>query len=589
MPNDGSSEKPSAQLQTAVGLRQLGKLEQAQIICEQLVRTGQFEAEALHQLGIIAYQRKQFSRAVELIDKAIAINPTDEAFYSNRGLALHEIKKFDLAIADFDRAIAHKADYVLAYYNRGNSLQALKKFDVALADYDKAISLKPDYAEAYSNRGVLLLELRNSDLAIADFDKAIAIDPKNAVFHNNRGLALKALKKLDAALADYDKAISLKADYAEAYSNRGVLLRELQRFDAAIADCDKAISLRADYAEAYINRGNALKELKKLGAALADYDKAISLKSDFAPAYWNKALTLLLGGDLQNGFELHEWRWKALNIGRRDFVQPLWLGEAPLQGKTILLHSEQGLGDTLQFSRYASLVAKSGAQVLLEVQKPLVGILKGLEGISRVLAQGEPLPAFDYHCPLLSLPLALRTTLKTIPADIPHIKAGQEELEVWSNRLGRKRKPRIGLAWSGSPLHKKDRDRNIEIVSLLPYLPNGCEYFALQKDLREYDKAALNLSAIHYLGEELEDFKDTAALCELMDLVVSVDTSLAHLSGALGKLTWILLPYVPDWRWLLNGDDSPWYPTVKLYRQNSDMKWGSVLESMRQDLMMTKC
>ena len=369
MPNDGSSEKPSAQLQTAVGLRQLGKLEQAQIICEQLVRTGQFEAEALHQLGIIAYQRKQFSRAVELIDKAIAINPTDEAFYSNRGLALHEIKKFDLAIADFDRAIAHKADYVLAYYNRGNSLQALKKFDVALADYDKAISLK----------------------------------------------------------------------------------------------------------------------------------------SDFAPAYWNKALTLLLGGDLQNGFELHEWRWKALNIGRRDFVQPLWLGEAPLQGKTILLHSEQGLGDTLQFSRYASLVAKSGAQVLLEVQKPLVGILKGLEGISRVLAQGEPLPAFDYHCPLLSLPLALRTTLKTIPADIPYIKAGQRELEVWSNRLGRKTKPRIGLAWSGSPTHKKDHNRNIEVASLLPHLPNGCEYFALQKDVREHDKAALSQSVVRYFGEELKD------------------------------------------------------------------------------------
>jgi hypothetical protein len=278
-----------------------------------------------------------------------------------------------------------------------------------------------------------------------------------------------------------------------------------------------------------------------------------------------------------------------LNKVRRDFVQPLWLGEAPLQGKTILLHSEQGLGDTIQFSRYASLVAKSGTQVLLEVQKPLVGILKGLEGVSQAFAQGEPLPAFDYHCPLLSLPLALRTTLKTIPADIPYIKAGQRELEVWSNRLGRKTKPRIGLAWSGSPTHKKDHNRNIEVASLLPHLPNGCEYFALQKDVREHDKAALSQSVVRYFGEELKDFRDTAALCELVDLVVSVDTSIAHLGGALGKPTWILLPYPPDWRWLLNRSDSPWYPTVKLYRQSSNMKWGSVLESMRHDLMLMKC
>ena len=403
MPDHGWSENPSAQLQRALGLHELGNLEQAQAIYEQLLRAGQYQAEALHQLGVIAYQREQFGRAFELINKAIAVNPRNAAFYNNRGLALHAIKELDLAIADFDKAIALKSDYAHAYNNRGNSL--------------------------------------------------------------------KELKKLDAALADYDKAISLKADYTDAHNNRGVLLHELQKLDLAIAD----------------------------------FDKAIALKGDFALAYWNRALTLLLGGDLQNGFESHEWRWKALNMVRRDFVQPLWLGEAPLQGKTILLHSEQGLGDTIQFSRYASLVAKSGTQVLLEVQKPLVGILKGLEGVSQAFAQGGPLPAFDYHCPLLSLPLALRTTLKTIPADIPYIKAGQRELEVWSNRLGRKTKPRIGLAWSGSPTYKKDHNRNIEVASLLPHLPNGCEYFALQKDVREHDKAALSQSVVRYFGEELKD------------------------------------------------------------------------------------
>ena len=333
----------------------------------------------------------------------------------------------------------------------------------------------------------------------------------------------------------------------------------------------------------------ALKELKLLDEALASYDKAISIKPDYAEAYCNKSLVFLLDGQFAQGWQEYEWRWKNKNVNKiaeiRNFPQPLWLGTESLKDKTILLYAEQGLGDTIQFCRYARLVAELGAKVILEVQRPLVKLLKNLEGVSQIVAKGDTLPAFDYQCQLLSLPLAFKTELRNIPSVSEHITSDNEKNSKWQTELGEKAMPRVGLVWSGSTIHINDHNRSLTLSQLLPYLPSNVEYVCLQKELRDIDKELLAQHIeIQYYGDALEDFTDTAALCDLMDVVISVDTSVAHLAGTLGKQTWVLLPYSPDWRWLLDRDDNPWYPSAKLYRQEKIDNWNSVLEKLKIDL-----
>ncbi|PIT71198.1 hypothetical protein B9Z41_17075, partial [Limnohabitans sp. JirII-31] len=286
------------------------------------------------------------------------------------------------------------------------------------------------------------------------------------------------------------------------------------------------------------------------------YDKAISLKPDYAGAHWNKSLELLALGQFKEGWKSYEWRWKHEDLGSKlpNFSQPQWLGVESLQGQTILLHSEQGLGDTIQFCRYAKLVKAQGARVVMEIPAALVPLLQGLEGVDELVQSRQALPAFDYHCPLLSLPLAFKTELSTIPSPEPYLRSDKAKVNQWRIKLGPKSKPRVGLVWSGSTQHKKDHNRSLRLDELIHYLPNSFDYVCLQKEIRAVDQETLKQSRIQYFGDELKDFADTAALCELMDVVISVDTSVAHLSGALGRPTWVLLPYVPDWRWLLDRE-----------------------------------
>ena len=294
---------------------------------------------------------------------------------------------------------------------------------------------------------------------------------------------------------------------------------------------------------------------------------------------------MLLAGDFSTGWREHEWRLKSHPELQRAFVQPLWLGDTPLAGKTILLHAEQGLGDTLQFCRYAPLVAAQGARVVLEVQTPLVELLRDLAGIASVVARGEPLPAFDLHCPLLSLPLAFGTTLDTIPAHIPYLHAPSERMAAWQARLGATTRPRIGLVWSGNAGHKRDRARSIPLYALMPLFDLDAAFVSLQKEVRAADAAVLQQTAkIIDVSPALETFADTAALIAQLDLVIAVDTSVAHLTGALGKPLWLLLPAAPDWRWLTARDDSPWYPTARLFRQTDTRVWGPVVARMRAAL-----
>jgi hypothetical protein len=295
-------------------------------------------------------------------------------------------------------------------------------------------------------------------------------------------------------------------------------------------------------------------------------------------------------GDFDRGWKEYEWRWKSVQLAnsQRNFAQPLWLGKESLTGKTILLHSEQGLGDTLQFCRYIKLVSELGARVILEVYKPLSALLTRLDGVAQLVETGGPLPAVEFHCPLLSLPLAFKTGLNTIPARVSYIASNPGKVTEWRARLGKRTKPRIGLVWSGRTEHINDRNRSIPLSDLLKSLPNAYQYISLQKEIGQKDKETLGSRAdILHFGEQLADFTDTAALCELMDVVISVDTSVAHLAGAMGKAVWILLPFCPDWRWLLDRADSPWYPTATLFRQDVMGDWGGVLRKVQAELLQS--
>ncbi len=357
----------------------------------------------------------------------------------------------------------------------------------------------------------------------------------------------------------------------------------------ALSSYDQAIALDPSDAPTHYNRALLMQDYFRWDEVLDSYDRAISIDPGFADAQYNRSLALLFCGDFGRGLRSYEWRWKnaqRLGMGEpRNFTQPLWLGEERIAGKRLLLHSEGGLGDTLQFCRYIPLAAALGAIVYLEVQAPLLGLLANLEGVAQLIAKGAALPPFDHHCPLMSLPLAFKTTVDTVPAAPSYLHGDEAKVARWRTLLRERSGPRIGLAWSGNPDNTVDRRRSILLADWVQHLPLEFRYFCLQKDVRDSDKAILDSHPlITSFDGRLADFGDTAALCECMDLVISVDTSLAHLSGALGRRTWILLPFIPDWRWLRDRDDSPWYPTAKLYRQKAAGNWSEVLDRIAMDL-----
>jgi tetratricopeptide (TPR) repeat protein len=465
----------------------------------------------------------------------------------------------------------------------------LHDYQDAAVLFGRAIALRPDDAQCFSNRGIALKELGRFDAAVMSFDRAIALDPCFAEAYYNRGIVLQRMARFDAAAASYRSAIACKPGYAQAHCNLGNALRLMDRLEAAIASYDQAIAADPCYAEAYFNRGNTLRDSAQLNAAIASFDQAIALRPDYAEAHWHKSLALLLNGDFASGWKLYEWRIQKPDTRRhhRAFAQPVWTGAEPLQGKTILLHAEQCLGDTIQFCRYATLVARRGARVILQVPKALAELLGSLDGVADVIS-GAALPQFDLHCPLLSLPLAFGTDAASIPCSGKYLASDAGMQRHWAGRLGPPSgvaRPRVGLAWSGSAMHGNDRNRSIALADLLAHLPDGIEYVSLQQDIREGDRAALDARPdIRHFGEQLWDFSDTAALCELMDLVVSVDTSVAHLAGALGVPTRLLLPHVPDWRWMLERQDSPWYASMALLRQEHTGDWSGVFDRLKAEL-----
>jgi tetratricopeptide (TPR) repeat protein len=550
--NDDKTALSSA-LNRAISAYQSGQLVEAEQLCQQIVAARQDVFDALHLLALVQTLLGKKETAVASFDRALKVRPYYAEALSNRGLTLHELKRFDEALASFDDALKTQPNHAEALFNRGLTLHELKRFEEALASFDGALKVRPNYIEALSSRGNVLREL----------------------------------KRYGEALASFDRALKVRPDYAAAFSNLGVTLHEMNRFELALADYDRALRLRPDYAAALTNRGITLLELKRFEEALASFDNALKARPDFAEAHCSRALCRMLIGDFDRGWKENEWRWETEHLRKEDrnFEPPLWLGSNEIAGKTILLHGEQGFGDVIQFCRYVPLVAERAERVILEVPNSLHELMETLTGSAQIVSRGEPLPQFDMHCPLLSLPLAFGTRLESIPRAIPYLHATPSAVRNWSARLGPRNRFSVGLVWTGRADHRNDHNRSLKLSTLLPLLDCDASFISLQREVRLDDTAALKgrTDLLHF-GGELDSFFDTAAIISNLDLVISVDTSVAHLAGALGKSVWILLPYVPDWRWLLDREDSPWYPTARLFRQNHTRAWDDVITRVHDAL-----
>jgi tetratricopeptide (TPR) repeat protein len=541
-------------LREAVTLQQQGRLREAEKIYTRVLKAAPDQFDALNLLGTIKAQRGQAGEAYRLISAALKVNPSAADAWVNLGIVLHALKRDQEALESFDKALALKPRDADVLYQRGNTLLALGRAQDALAAFDEALALLPSHPQARINRGLALAGLGRHEEAIADFEAASATPPVSPAAHYNRGLSLFNLGRYAEAVAAYDRALSLAPNHVKALNNRGFALQALNRHDEA----------------------------------LASYSRALELQKDFADAHFNQAVALLTIGDFRRGFEKYEWRWRRTGMPakRSRYGRALWLGEYPLQGRTILLHAEQGLGDTIQFARYVALVAKMGAKVVLEVQPELKALMERIEGVAAVVARGEPLPPFDVHCPLGSLPLAFKTEPATIPSAGSYLAANDAHIGKWRPRLEALGRPRVAIAWSGNPEHMNDRNRSIPLSRLAPlWSAEPARFFAVQREMRSGDAELLAQEPrVTQIGTELDDFADTAAVFALVDLVITVDTSVAHLAGAMGRPVWILVPFSPDWRWTLSGESSRWYPSARLFRQPSLGDWDPVIARVQGEL-----
>jgi tetratricopeptide (TPR) repeat protein len=435
--------------------------------------------------------------------------------------------------------------------------------------------------------GVIKLQRGDAAAALPLIEAALKLEPGAPDVLAVRGNALAMLGRLDEALAQYDALLAAHPARPELHFNRGLALASLRRHAEAITAYERALAQRPGYRAAHLNRAAALQALNRHAEAIAGFEAMLAIAPADADATHNAALSRLTLGDYAQGFKQYEARFARSGMPgqRRDLGKPLWGGEFLMQGKTILLHAEQGLGDTIQFARYAPLLARLGARVVLEAPAELVSLLGRLDGVAEVVGRGAALPAFDLHCPMGSLPLALKTEVASIPG-APYLAASEARIAQWQPRLAALAKPRVAFVFAGGAGHANDRNRSLALTQLAPLLAlEGVSFISLQREPSATDAAALtSMQRVTALGAELRDFDDTAAVLAQCDLVISVDTSLVHLAGALGRPVWVLLPFWPDWRWLLDRPDSPWYPSARLYRQNAPGDWAGVVARVREDL-----
>ncbi len=566
-----------------------GRLDEAARLYQEVLAVNSYHADSRHMLGMIAHQLGHADLAVDMITGAIAIDAGVAEYHSNLGNALVQLGRLPDAVACLRSAIELKPHFPEGHFNLGVALAKLGQLDEAATSYRFAINLKPDFPVAHNNLGHTLIRLEQTAQAIDCLNRAIELKPDYAEAHSNLGDALGRLGRLDEAVACYRTALDLNPGYSDAHNNLGTALAYQGRQDDAIACYHRSIDLDPNFAEAYANLGNAFAEQGRRDDALAGYRMAIDLKSDFPDAHTSLAMALLSRGDMEAGWEEYEWRWKTRDgiVARRNFLQPQWRGEAA-GGQTLLIHAEQGLGDTIQFCRYATIAATRGLRVILQVQKPLVRLLRSLSGADLVVGIGEELPSFDLQCPMLSMPLAFGTTIESIPVCSSYLHADTVQTAAWQERLAAMPNQglRIGLVWAGAAreapaLAAVDRRRSLAPGRLATLLGvPGLQFFSLQRA----GPAMPEKFRLTDHMDEMEDFADTAALIANLDLVISVDTAVAHLAAALGKPVWVLDRFDPCWRWLFGRRDSPWYPTLRLYRQPHPGDWDSVVAEMASDL-----
>ncbi len=579
-------------------LAELGRLGEALTSFNEALAIEPDRVDALYNSAVVLERLGRPGEAIQRCERVFALQPGHSLSLACRGNAYLQLQRFDDALSSYRRALEIEPASSEWLCNQGTALRHLGRFDEALRSYDAALAVNADFAEAVANRGNVLQDLARYEEAIVAIDRAIALQPAHALHRFNRGNMLCAMirrdrttqtdkaaetRRHDEAMQNYDAALALDGKLVDAWVNRATALQDRHRYDEALYALDRSIDIRPDYAVSWFNRGNVQYEMSRPEAALRDYDRAIAIEPGFVDAHFARAALHLVRGDFPKGWEEYEWRLRDPRTGSnaRVFSQPMWRGDEPLDGKTLLIHAEQGLGDTLQFCRYAELVHQRGARVILEVQPALKPLLETLRHPVQVVAAGDPLPAFDLHCPLLSLPFAFRTELRSIPACTPYLYADAARVERWHERLGPKRQPRIGLVWSGNAGHRNDRNRSIELAELAPLLALDVDWISLQKDVRARDAALLVNSPIRSFNVLLGDFADTAALVQSLDRVIVVDTSVAHLAGALGRPVWILLADPPEWRWMQGRDDSPWYPGARLFRQSKPGQWQDVVEALQ--------
>lgn len=587
-----ASNPPLAALfEHALRAHQAGALQQAEAAYRQVLTRDPTHAGAHANLGTALHDLGRPAEAVASYRRALRLRPDFPEAHNGLGAALTALGRPAEAEASCREALRLWPEFSEAHNNRGNALNAIGRQAEAEASYREALRLRPDFPEVHNNLGGVLNDLGRPAEAEGFCRDALLLWPDFPEAHNNLGNALRELGRPAEAEASYRAALRLRQGYPEALNNLGGALTDLGRPAEAEASCREALRLRPDYAEAHNNRALALRDLGRPVEAAASCREALRLRPDYTDARVNIAVSLLLAGQFEQGWKEYEWRWKTKFMAGsvRDFAAPLWRGD-PIGGRTILLHAEQGLGDTLQFCRYAPLM-EADARIILEVQAPLARLLSRLAGVSGIAVRGEGLPRFDLHCPLMSLPLAFGTTLETIPAATPYVTADPALAAAWRDRLVGLDGTRIGLVWAGGQKQfaagaLMDNRRSIALNVLGPLGEvSGASFVSLQKGGPSAEAAdPPDGMVLHDVTADLHDFEDTAALIVNLDLVISVDTAVAHLAGALGKPVWLLNRFDTDWRWLLRRNDSPWYPTLRQFRQPSPGDWRSVAAAARDAL-----
>ena len=525
--------------------------------------------------------------ALSAFDKALAINPGMAGAWFGRATVFFNLKRYGEALEACDKALALDPNFLRAWTGRGDILCELARYDEALVAFDKALGLEARFAIAWLGRGNALFALKDRQEALVAYDKALALDPALAGAWVGRGNCCFELKRNEEALHAHEQALKLDPQSVAALVGLGSVQSDMRQDELALASFNKATALAPDDKAALTGLGKVYYEANRDTEALQCFERALELDPDYPEAHYNKSLVKLALGEYEEGWRLFEWRRKMRfgHLTIRDAAHTPWLGDTDISGKTVFVFAEQGLGDTIQFFRYLKKFETLGCDIVFEAPPPLVPLIAQQNGSFRVIARGGEQPKFDVLFPLMSAPLAFKTTLETIPASVPYLAVPPDRTTLWRSRLGTKPKPRIGLAWSGSPGTVNDIQRSMPLKLLLPIIGENAEWYSLQKHVRERDREALSATpAIINHAETFTDFSDTAAIIAELDLVISVDCVISHLAGAMGKAVWMLLAYHADFRYLRDRENNPWYPTARLFRQRTEGDWASVLDRLQPEL-----